>query len=95
MVAKAFIALGLKPRHGVAILGFNSPEWFFSDLAAVFAGGIATGIYPTNNVAATRYIAEDAKANIIVVENDKQLDKIWQIKDELVECKAIVQYSGD
>ena len=25
--AKAFIKLGLKPFHGVGILGFNSPEW--------------------------------------------------------------------
>ncbi len=26
-VAKAFIKLGLQPRHGVAIIGFNAPEW--------------------------------------------------------------------
>lgn len=37
-VAKAFIKLGLQQYHGVCILGFNSPEWFISDLAAVFAG---------------------------------------------------------
>jgi len=24
--------------HGVGILGFNSIEWFISDLAAIFAG---------------------------------------------------------
>ena len=28
-VAKAFIALGLEPRQSVAIMGFNSPEWFW------------------------------------------------------------------
>ena len=42
-MAKAFIALGLEPKRSVAILGFNAPEWFFSDIGAVFAGGIATG----------------------------------------------------
>jgi len=47
-VAKAFIKLGLEPHHSVGILGFNSPEWFLSDLGAVFAGGIATGIYQVN-----------------------------------------------
>lgn len=36
--AKAFIKLGLEPFHGVCILGYNSPEWFISDLAAIFAG---------------------------------------------------------
>lgn len=37
-MAKAFIKLGLEPYHGVCILGFNSPEWFIGDLAAIFAG---------------------------------------------------------
>ncbi len=38
IVAKAFIKLGLQPRHGVSILGFNAPEWFLSELGAIFAG---------------------------------------------------------
>ena len=38
IVAKAFIALGLEPYNSVCISGFNSPEWFFSDVAAIFAG---------------------------------------------------------
>lgn len=37
-VARAFIKLGLEAYHGVGIIGFNSPEWFISDLAAIFAG---------------------------------------------------------
>lgn len=36
--ARAFIAMGLKPRHGVCIVGFNTPEWLIADLAAIFAG---------------------------------------------------------
>ena len=47
--AKGFIKLGLQPRHGVGILGFNAPEWFMADLATVFAGGMAAGIYPTRS----------------------------------------------
>jgi long-chain-fatty-acid--CoA ligase ACSBG len=37
-VAKAFIKLGLERFHGVCIIGFNSPEWFYSDLGAIYAG---------------------------------------------------------
>jgi len=33
-----FLQLGLERYHGVGIIGFNSPEWFISDLAAIFAG---------------------------------------------------------
>lgn len=36
--AKVFIKLGLEPKNTVAILAFNSPEWFYSELAAIHAG---------------------------------------------------------
>lgn len=39
-----------------------------------------TGIYATNSPEACHYVAHDSKANIIVVENQKQLDKILQVK---------------
>lgn len=37
-MAKVFIKLGLKKSNAVAILAFNSPEWFVSELAAIHAG---------------------------------------------------------
>lgn len=36
--AKIFIKLGLEPKSTVAILAFNSPEWFYSELGAIHAG---------------------------------------------------------
>lgn len=38
-----------------------------------------TGIYATNSPGACHYVASDSKANIIVVENQKQLEKILQV----------------
>ncbi|KAM8972202.1 long-chain-fatty-acid--CoA ligase ACSBG1 [Pelodytes ibericus] len=92
--AKSFIKLGLERFHSVGILGFNSPEWFISAVGAVFAGGIATGIYATNSPEACHYVARDCKANIIVVENQKQLEKILQVWETLPHLKAVVQYKG-
>jgi long-chain-fatty-acid--CoA ligase ACSBG len=40
-------------------------------------------------------VAQDSAANVIVVENDAQLQKILKVKDQLPELKAIVQYTGD
>ncbi|XP_009992808.1 PREDICTED: long-chain-fatty-acid--CoA ligase ACSBG1 [Chaetura pelagica] len=90
--AKSFLKLGLERFHSVAILGFNSPEWFISAVGAVFAGGIVTGIYTTNSPEACHYIAHDSKTNIMVVENQKQLDKIMQIWSRLPHLKAVVLY---
>ncbi|XP_056133758.1 long-chain-fatty-acid--CoA ligase ACSBG2 [Lampris incognitus] len=90
--AKSFLKLGLQRYHGVGILGFNSAEWFISDIAAILAGGFAVGIYTTNSPEACQYVAENCKANIIVVENHKQLQKILQVQDKLPHLKAIIQY---
>ena len=41
--------------------------------------GLAAGFYTTNGPEACQFVASDCKANIIVVENQKQLDKILQV----------------
>uniref|UniRef100_A0A8C6UZV7 Long-chain-fatty-acid--CoA ligase ACSBG2 n=1 Tax=Neogobius melanostomus TaxID=47308 RepID=A0A8C6UZV7_9GOBI len=90
--AKSFLKLGLERYHGVGILGFNSMEWFITDIGAILAGGFAVGIYTTNSPDACLYVADNCKANIIVVENHKQLQKILQVEDKLPHLKAIIQY---
>ncbi|XP_056628685.1 long-chain-fatty-acid--CoA ligase ACSBG2 isoform X1 [Triplophysa dalaica] len=93
--AKSFLKLGLERYHGVGILGFNSAEWFIADIGAILAGGFAVGIYTTNSPEACQYVAENCQANILVVENNKQLQKILQIQDKLPHLKAIIQYKDE
>ncbi|KAF7236404.1 Long-chain-fatty-acid--CoA ligase ACSBG2 [Varanus komodoensis] len=95
VAAKSFLKLGLEPFHGVCILGFNSAEWFIADIGAILAGGLAVGIYTTNSPEACQYVAENCGANIIVVQNDKQLQKIQEIQHRLPLLKAIIQYSEE
>lgn len=92
--AKSFLKLNLKPSHAVLIIGFNAPQWHLSCLGAIFAGGIACGTYSTNSAGACKYIAEDCKATVAIVEDQIQLDKFLQIRDQLPHLKAIVQYRG-
>lgn len=94
IMAKAFIRLGLEPYHGVCILGFNSPEWFIGDLAAVFAGGFAAGIYTTNSPEACEHCARNCEAQIWLVEDQKQLEKVLKIKSRLPSLRTIIQYTG-
>ena len=42
--------------------------------------GLSTGIYTTNSPEACHYILENSKANIVVVEDQKQLDKILEVR---------------
>uniref|UniRef100_A0A1A9UWL2 AMP-dependent synthetase/ligase domain-containing protein n=1 Tax=Glossina austeni TaxID=7395 RepID=A0A1A9UWL2_GLOAU len=39
-IAKAFIKLGLEAHHAVGVLAFNCPEWFYSAMSVIHAGGI-------------------------------------------------------
>lgn len=41
--------------------------------------GLACGVYATNNSEACKYIAEDCKVSIAVVEDQKQLDKFLKV----------------
>ncbi|XP_071584087.1 long-chain-fatty-acid--CoA ligase ACSBG2 isoform X1 [Heliangelus exortis] len=93
--AKSFLKLGLERFHGVCILGFNSAEWFIADIGAILAGGFAVGIYTTNSPEACYYVADNCSANIVVVENHKQLQKILEVQHKLPHLKAIIQYGEE
>jgi len=54
--------------------------------------GLATGIYSTSFADACWYVAHSARCNVIVVDSDKQLQKILDVWDRLPQLRAIVQY---
>ena len=95
LAARGFIRLGLEPRQGVAIMGFNRPEWFLADVGAIAAGGFPAGIYTTLAPDQCQYIADHAEAAVAVLENEKYLDIFRQIRGQLPKLKAIVLMTGE
>ena len=93
--AGGFMRLGLEPGQGVAILGFNRPEWFISDVGAIVAGGLPAGIYTTCTPDQCQYVAHHCEASVIVVEHADQLDKILSVRDQLPHLRAIVMMDGE
>jgi long-subunit acyl-CoA synthetase (AMP-forming) len=93
--AKAMIALGLEPGHGVSIIGFNCVQWVVADVAAIFAGGRPAGIYTTNSPEQCEYVTSHCEAQIVVCEDAEQLAKFMQIRDKLPEVKAYILMRGD
>uniref|UniRef100_A0A182VB21 long-chain-fatty-acid--CoA ligase n=1 Tax=Anopheles merus TaxID=30066 RepID=A0A182VB21_ANOME len=90
-MAKVFIKLGLEPHHTVAVLAFNSPEWFVSELSAIHAGGIITGVYTTNSAESVQHVLESSRAQIVVVDDAKQMEKICSIRQNLPNLKTVIQ----
>uniref|UniRef100_K3W526 AMP-dependent synthetase/ligase domain-containing protein n=1 Tax=Globisporangium ultimum (strain ATCC 200006 / CBS 805.95 / DAOM BR144) TaxID=431595 RepID=K3W526_GLOUD len=88
--AKSLLAVGLERHDGVSIIGFNSPEWAIADLGAIFAGGVAAGIYTTNNPPACEYIAKHSDSTVVVCDGVMQLEKFVAIEKNLPKLKALV-----
>lgn len=93
--ASSLIHVGLEPHQCISIIGFNSPEWFIADIGAIFAGGIAAGIYTTNGPESCFYVADHSKARVIVVDSDEQLQKILQVRARLPHLRAVVLTMGE
>ena len=93
--AKSLMSLGFEPFDIINIIGFNSREWFVSDLGAIAAGGVAAGIYTTNLPDACKYISSHSAAKVIVVDGIHQLKKYIGIAKDLPALKAIVMWGSE
>jgi long-chain acyl-CoA synthetase len=74
-VACGLNALGVKHKDHVAIIGENRPEWLYSALGIVCAGGAWVGVYTTNPVAECEYVVGHSDAVVYICEDEEQLDK--------------------
>jgi long-chain-fatty-acid--CoA ligase ACSBG len=75
----------------VAILGFNSPGWFYSHLGCMLNGGTPIGLYPTSTKEMCKQILDDSGAKVLVVEDDIQLQKFIGMK--IPNIQLIIYYS--
>jgi long-subunit acyl-CoA synthetase (AMP-forming) len=95
LAGRAYLALGVEPKKGVVVLGYNRPEWFLAHLGAIAAGAVPAGIYTTSTAEQCRYIARHAEAQIAVVENREALPKLLASADELPELRHVVLMHGE
>jgi long-chain acyl-CoA synthetase len=89
-VAMGLAALGIEPSDAVAVIGENSPEWLFTDMGAMAAGGVTVGIYTTNAAEECAYILAHSEAKVYVVENEEQLDKALLVREQCPKLQKIV-----
>jgi len=91
-VGCGLIALGLQPGEHVAILSDNNKEWLFCDFGVLCAGGISTGIYPTDSPAQVEYLINDCDAKYLFVEDEEQLDKILAVRERTPGLRKIIVF---
>lgn len=89
-VGMGLVALGLKPKDRVAIIGDSRPEWLYADLGNLSVSGISVGVYTTCSAEEVKYHLLHSEARFFFGEDEEQLDKVLEIRDRLPMLKKII-----
>ncbi len=81
---------GLERGDRLAIIGDNRPELYWSMVATHCLGGIPVPLYQDSVADEMRYVLGHAEARIAVVEDQEQVDKLLEIKDDCPALELIV-----
>jgi len=92
-LALGLLSIGFEPGDKVLIIGDNAPQWYYAELAAQANHGISVGAYSDLTPKEIQYIAEKCEARFAIVEDQEQIDKLIQIKDELPLLKKIIYWN--
>lgn len=87
--AKALIARGVGPQDVVTIQGSNSPHWLTAHLGTILAGGVSTGVYPTNGKDLCEHIVTSTGTRVAVVEDESQLTKYDTVRSAALKCIVV------
>ena len=82
-LACGLYALGFRRGMNLAIIGDNRPRLYWAMAAAQCLGGVAVPLYQDAPAADMAYVLADAEIDFAVVEDQEQVDKLFEIKQSL------------
>jgi long-chain acyl-CoA synthetase len=89
-IAYGLHAGGFRPGDVASILSNTNPEWIYADMGVLIAGGVCSGIYPTDSAKQCDYLINDSATKVLFLEDDEQLDKALQIRNNCPTVGMIV-----
>jgi long-chain acyl-CoA synthetase len=93
-LAAGLLSLGLESEQRVGIVSGTRYEWILADLAVMCAAGATTTVYPSTNAEDTAYILSDSESRFVFAEDDEQLAKLRERKNELPHLAKVVTFDG-
>jgi long-chain acyl-CoA synthetase len=91
-IAGGLMSLGLQRGGTVSILSNTVIEWVLADLAVLSCGAVSNGIYPTDAASQVQYLCEDSGTSVLFVEDDEQLDKALEVREQLPKLGKIIVF---
>ena len=83
-------ALGFKRGDNLAIIGDNRPHLYMMMAAAQSVGGVPVPLYQDAVAGEMLFVLQDAEVRFALVEDQEQVDKLLEIKDQLPALEHIV-----
>lgn len=93
-LACGLAALGFKRGMNLAIIGDNRPRLYWAMMAAQCLGGVAVPLYQDAPAADMSYVLDDSEIDFAVVEDQEQVDKLFEIKQSLNRISHIIYEDG-
>lgn len=94
-VAAGLIALGIESEQRVGIASETSLDWIIADLAVAMAGGAVTTVYSSTGAEDVAYILSDSDTKILFAENEGQVAKVREQRENLPELRKVILMSGE
>jgi long-chain acyl-CoA synthetase len=91
-IAFGLHALGFRPGDVASIIANAVPEWVYADMGILCAGGVSSGIYPTDSSSQVEYLINDSSTKVIFAEDEEQLDKILSCRSRCPTLQKIVVF---
>ncbi|KRR20170.1 fatty-acid--CoA ligase [Bradyrhizobium lablabi] len=91
-IAFGLHASGFRPGDVASIIANAVPEWVYADMGILCAGGVSSGIYPTDSSAQVEYLINDSSTKVIFAEDEEQLDKILACRSRCPTLQKIVVF---
>ena len=88
--ASGLMHLGMSRGDTLVIIGDNRPRLYASMLAAQSIGGIPVPAYQDSIAKEIEYVVDHAEARFIVAENQEQVDKALEIREQCPRVEKII-----
>ena len=89
-LALGLISLGFEEGDKLLIVGDNAPQWYAAEIAAQAARGASLGIDPDLTPAEIALIAKAGRVRFAVVQDQEQVDKLFEARERLPLLEKIV-----
>ncbi|MET4294939.1 long-chain acyl-CoA synthetase [Bradyrhizobium sp. LB8.2] len=91
-IAYALHAIDFRPGDVASIIANAVPEWVHADMGILCAGGVSSGIYPTDASSQVEYLVNDSRTKVIFAEDEEQLDKVLACRARCPSLQKVIVF---